>query len=93
LRAYHSFSWYDPPLDQFPSEFKLVICDGPPGDTLGGRYGVTSVLGERLKSGAVILLDDANRPGELEILERWQAEGGFNISHQPDATYAIVTHK
>jgi hypothetical protein len=35
LRTFDGFDWYDAPLAQLPKEFKLVICDGPPGETLG----------------------------------------------------------
>ena len=35
------------------------------------------VIGSRLKPGATILLDDADRPGELELIKRWEDEAGF----------------
>lgn len=38
LKSYGAFSWYDPPLAEMPGAFRLVVCDGPPGDTPGGRY-------------------------------------------------------
>ena len=38
----------------------------PPGSTRGGRYGLLTVLGERLAPGCTILLDDAGRPDERE---------------------------
>ncbi len=77
LKDYGDFAWYDPPLAQMPPEFSLVICDGPPGSTKGGRYGLLPVMGERLSPGATILLDDAGRPGELELIKKWELEAGF----------------
>lgn len=74
------FDWYDPPLTQLPSEFSLVICDGPPGATKGGRYGLLPVMRERLPSGAKILLDDAGRPAETEMMRRWEREAGFETT-------------
>ena len=73
LRSYGSFDWYDPPLEQMPSRFKLVVCDGPPGSTLGGRYGLVAVMRDYIR-GATILLDDVNRDDELEIAKRWASE-------------------
>lgn len=80
LVDYGKFSWYDPPLTQMPSEFSLVICDGPPGATKGGRYGLLPVMLERLTDQCLILLDDADRPGEVELIKRWEVEFGFKAS-------------
>lgn len=77
LVEYGEFVWYDPPLAQMPETFSLVICDGPPGTTKGGRYGLLPVLGDRLPAGATILLDDAGRPGEAELIKRWETEVPF----------------
>jgi hypothetical protein len=70
LRNYGQFDWYDVEPEQFPV-FSLVVCDGPPGDTRGGRYGLLSVLEDRLVGGCVVLLDDADRPGERDIVTAW----------------------
>src|SRR5207244_2749488 len=61
LSDYGAFDWYAAPLPLMPEEFRLVVCDGPPDDTRGGRFGLLSVIGDRLPPGAVILLDDAAR--------------------------------
>ena len=76
LRQYGRFAWYDPPLARMPQRFLMVVCDGPPGDTLGGRYGLVPVMGERLAPGCVILLDDASREPERETAQRWAVELG-----------------
>jgi hypothetical protein len=77
-----------------PPAFQLVICDGPPGETPGGRYGLWPVLGQRLAPGAVILLDDADRPGEEEVLRRWSTEARMRVDMRRVAggAYAIITH-
>ena len=59
-----------------PRSFSLVICDGPPSRTLGGRYGLVPVMRTRLKAGCVILLDDAEREHERQIARLWQTELG-----------------
>jgi predicted O-methyltransferase YrrM len=73
LHAYPEFTWYQLP-DLMPGDFSLVLCDGPPAQTRGGRYGLLPCMVGHLAPGAVILLDDAGREGELEVLQRWEAE-------------------
>jgi len=74
LRDYGSYSWYSPPLAEMPSDFGLVLCDGPPGTTHGGRYGLLPTMHEKLAPDCVVLLDDATREGEHEIMKRWSEE-------------------
>ncbi|MFG0251393.1 MAG: class I SAM-dependent methyltransferase [Phycisphaerales bacterium JB038] len=86
LRAYtEEYSWYDPPLERMPNDFGLVICDGPPGDTPGGRYGMLPVMRERLAPGCTILLDDAWREYERDIAQRWADELGTDFSIEGEA--------
>jgi Methyltransferase domain len=76
LKEYSHFCWYDVPFDKMPENFFLVVCDGPPRRTKGGRYGLVPIMRERLKSGCIILLDDAGRDEELTIAKRWAGELG-----------------
>jgi hypothetical protein len=62
-----------------PGVFDLVICDGPPGTTKGGRYGLVPIMRERLKPGCAILLDDAGREQERAIADRWKTELGASF--------------
>lgn len=55
LKDYGDFSWYDPPLESMPESFPLVLCDGLPGSTKGGRFGLVPVMRARLKPGCIIL--------------------------------------
>jgi predicted O-methyltransferase YrrM len=79
LVNYGDFLWYRPPLESMPDSFALVVCDGPPGTTEGGRFGLAPIMKERLKPGCVILLDDAWRQPELAIARRWEAEIGTSF--------------
>lgn len=92
LRDYGGYSWYDPGRLELPKEFSLVVCDGPPGTTKGGRYGLMPVLGNRFSAGSIILLDDAERPGEMESLYRWQTEVPLDIDivEKSSGTFAII---
>lgn len=95
LRDYGHFSWYDPPLQQLPNKFRFVVCDGPPGMTKGGRYGLLPVVGARLPQGAVIVLDDAGRPGEVELVNRWKQEVDLTVEmfDKPAGNYATLTKR
>ena len=83
LRDYGDFCWYDPPLEAMPQNFGLIIADGPPGNVKGGRFGLLPVLRSHFAPGAVILLDDAERPQEREVLRQWTNE--YSLSYQTDA--------
>ena len=95
LKSYGAFSWYDPPLAEMPEAFRLVVCDGPPWTTPGGRYGLLPVMHERLPAGAVVLLDDAERPDEQEALGRWSDEYGvrFDVRQTGEGAYAVAVCK
>ncbi len=86
-----SYAWYQVPAS-LPGEFRLVICDGPPGDTKGGRYGLLPLLSTRLPPGAVILLDDATRPVETDTRRRWRAtrEMFEQLHESPDRAYSLL---
>ena len=93
LHSYGEFAWYHPPLAEMQRRFQLVICDGPPGATEGGRYGLLPVMGDRLPAGVVILLDDATRPGELEAMRRWRKEFGLIVSSPEESKFAVITRE
>jgi len=85
LRDYGEFCWYDPPLDELPRDFGLVIADGPPGDVKGGRFGLLLVLQSHFAPGVVVLLDDAERAQEKAVLQKWESEYGLShVSHTRD---------
>ena len=72
LKDYGEFTWYSPPLQEMPSDFRMVFCDGPPADTPGGRFGMIPVMRPFLAPGCVVLLDDlCEERKEGEIAERW----------------------
>lgn len=85
LKNFGDYYWYNPPLERMPDSFSLVVCDGPPSRTRGGRFGLIPVMKEKLKSGCVILLDDAERLAELTIAKRWQSQ--LNLSFCIEGRY------
>ncbi|GAA4106207.1 hypothetical protein GCM10022249_01700 [Enteractinococcus coprophilus] len=66
------YQWYDIQTADMPEEIDLLIVDGPPG-SLGqcARYPAVPQLLERLRSDAVIILDDSTREDEIRILDQW----------------------
>ena len=74
LQDYGEYCWYNPTSEGLPQHFSLVICDGPPGSTKGGRAGLAREMIGRMKDGCVILLDDAVRDDEMKIGQRWEKE-------------------
>jgi predicted O-methyltransferase YrrM len=81
LKDHGEYAWYDSPdFAAMPRNFRLVIADGPPGDTKGGRYGLLPIMKDHLAPDALIVLDDAERPGEQAVLQRWKAD--FNLASE-----------
>ena len=80
LKNYGEFSWYDAPLAAMPASFSMVICDGPPAITPGGRYGLVPVMKSRLGPGCTLLLDDAHRQQERTIACHWKVELGAALT-------------
>jgi predicted O-methyltransferase YrrM len=52
----------------------LVMVDGPAAED-GARYATLPLVRGMLAPGAVVVLDDALRDGELDVARRWLAEG------------------
>ncbi len=75
--------WYDSAAFASLDAIDLLVIDGPPqhdNPTAQVRYPAVPLLFERLRAGALILLDDAARADEQIILTRWRA--GFGLIDQ-----------
>ena len=95
LRMYGEFDWYDATLRDLPAQFGVVVCDGPPGTTRGGRAGLLPVLGSRLAPGCLILMDDAHRAAEQSVIEHWKNSADMDVTLQPSGVRSfarIVLH-
>ena len=71
-------------LADLPDVIDLLVVDGPPADRPGEglrRAPALAVLDARLSDGAVVYLDDLDRPGEQAVIAGWQAttEWAFDI--------------
>jgi len=87
----HPDSWAGAPwysgnaIASLPSAIDLLLVDGPPGYGEGmshSRYPALSTIADRLAPGALVILDDADRDPEREIIERWQ-------ERQPEWSFGV----
>ena len=72
------FDWYGVEPGDLPADIGLVLVDGPPGTTRGGRYGALPVLAPWLRQGSILLVDDAGRVGERAVLDAWKDRFGVD---------------
>jgi len=63
-------TWYS--LSDVPASIDLLVIDGPPWAVHPFVRGAADVLFTRLKPGGIVLLDDADRPGERVVARRWR---------------------
>jgi Methyltransferase domain len=73
---YPDFDWYCADAVSSLSAIEFIVCDGPPGSTRGGRYGLAPILKARIVPGCILVLDDSHRPEERSIIEKWRHEIG-----------------
>jgi len=71
-----STPWYS--LDGVPTDLPpidIVVVDGPPEKTARlARYPALPQLASRLAVEAIVMVDDANRPDEMTMLQKWKTE-------------------
>lgn len=66
--------WYSE-LEAIPETLQMVVVDGPPGTVSKlARYPAGPILIPRLEPGGLMLLDDADREDEREMVKIWQTE-------------------
>jgi|GEM_PF-963829 len=84
------YRWYDLGKAELDGNIGLLLIDGPPGDTNHlARYPAIPLLSPWLTPSTVIVVDDASRPDEKEMLERWNGEFGL-FFEQLDSNRDVV---
>ena len=78
LISHGDFDWYDVPQIVRENSYSVVVCDGPPGTTRGGRVGLVPVMKDQFMPDVTIYLDDAEREGERAVLRQWSELYGTN---------------
>lgn len=85
-----SWPWYDLSAIDDLETIDMLVIDGPPEKTRSqARYPAVPALYDRLSDDAVVILDDAYRPDETAMVERWQAADPrwkLTLGESPDGT-------
>ena len=69
----HETPWYDEAALADLTDIGLVLVDGPPeGTGPRARYPMVPLLRERMAERCTILVDDTDRPGDADVVERWR---------------------
>lgn len=89
LISYGEWDWYQLPPD-LPAGIGLVLCDGPPGTTRGGRAGLMAALRGHLAPQFTILMDDVDRPAEHTIAESWSRQYGLALDFIQSQTRGVA---
>ena len=92
LVEHHNADWYDPQVLDDVTRIELFLCDGPPGDTRGGRSGCLEGIGPRLAPDARVLIDDTNRAPERDLAERFASlmHSHCTFWGRPDHQFALI---
>jgi predicted O-methyltransferase YrrM len=85
--------WYaERAVGTLPRRIDVLLVDGPPAFEPGAglsRYPALPALAERLAPDAVVVLDDIDRPGELEVLKAWEHDTGSRFQIRAAARIAL----
>jgi predicted O-methyltransferase YrrM len=86
--------WYNVDAFRDINEIDLLLVDGPPGRLAEmARYPALHVLENQLAPNAVVILDDADRPDEQGIVQRWITEvAGLRKEREIFSRRAVLTY-
>lgn len=84
--------WYDPSVLGDIEDIDVLLVDGPPQATGKlARYPAVPLVGSRLSDTALVVVDDAHRPGEQAAMARWREELGWESLITPPGGFAALT--
>jgi hypothetical protein len=89
--AGETVQWYGAvAIDALPAEIDVLIVDGPP-NFAGGRNRSPAwpELRLRLPAGAIVLVDDTQRPSERAMVHEWLADDELALLHDGD-TFMVL---
>ena len=67
------WAWYDLSKVTFEHKIDLLIVDGPPRKLQEkSRFPAITILMNKLSSEAIVVLDDANRKNEQQVIKDWE---------------------
>jgi len=79
-----TYTWYDLAGLRLEGRIDLLIVDGPPEQLNDqARFPAYPLFRDHLSEQAIIVMDDAARPDEQRIIDRWMAHGSFRREDLP----------
>ena len=73
-----TYQWYDTVGLESIQQIDMLLVDGPPkNDTEDARYAAIPLLIKKLHKNSIVLVDDGSRPGEREIVAKWERNYGL----------------
>lgn len=91
LKDFGGYSWYDVPLARFPACFDLVVCDRTADGSGAGHAGLVPTLRDRLVTGSVILMNDADQADRANLARRWAEVERMEL--QVRGKYAVLKRR
>ena len=88
------FRWHDLSAleGKLEGPYDCLIIDGPPAvQNDMARMPALDVLHHHLAEQCLIILDDANRPGEREIVKRWMEKYPLSVVSKPSTEKGMIT--
>jgi len=83
--------WYDTSRLSVDQPIDLLIVDGPPATTQAlARYPAVPVLRGHMHKGSIIVLGDAKREDERQVISMWEKEFGLQPSFIDTETGACI---
>jgi len=95
--TWDSGEWYDEPVLLTAVEgtaVDVLVVDGPPAWRPGSahaRFPALDMFAPFLAPGATVVLDDVERDGERDVLQRWSREHAIRFDMRPEAGIAVGT--
>lgn len=84
--------WYETSFIEGLPAIDLLVVDGPPSQVQQmSRYPALPLIASKLSASATILIDDAAREDERDMLRRWMIEfPGFSLTELPHEKGTVV---
>lgn len=89
--------WYEKEgIERLPHDIDLLLVDGPPAyqgrrGGVSGRVPAFVMLERHLRRGALIVVDDADRPGEIRMVFEWLKSGRV-VVHRWHSTCVVLLY-
>jgi Methyltransferase domain len=95
MHEQRAVQWYEERiLDVLPPRIDVLIVDGPPNwSGSSNRSPAWAELGDRMRDGAVIVVDDTHRADERDMVDRWLASGDLQLLHDGASFMALEVRR